>query len=257
MTAVSTFAPGGYNFLPSVFQYSAGVAASPGYEIQRVRFRQPLPLAEGFDFAEQFIRAARRPMTAFCACELRSPAPFTDQGFRAFNESYVGRLRTWGSFDGKVNSVARSNVCPQVNPPSVPSFHAFSFTIEAAHAWPTFVIAGSGEAPEGSGGSYAQRAVRAGESSPDAIREKARFVLGEMERRLSLLGVGWPDTTVVQIYTIFGIHHFLADEIADRGAARSGVTWHYARPPLLGLEYEMDCASIRLETVADLGRSSH
>jgi hypothetical protein len=148
--------------------------------------------------------------------------------------------------------VARSNVCPQVNPPSVPSFHAFSFTIEAAHASPTFAIAGSGEAPEGSGRSYAQRAVRAGESSPDAIREKARFVLGEMERRLSLLGFGWPDTTVVQIYTVFDIHPLLPDEIACRGAARSGVTWHYARPPLLGLEYEMDCAGIRLETVADL-----
>jgi hypothetical protein len=257
MTAVSNFAPGGYSFLPSVFQYSAGVAASPGYEIQRVRLHQLLPLAEGFDFAEQFLRAAGRPMTAFCACELRSAAPFTDQGFRAFNESYVGRLRTWGLFDGNVNPVARSNVCPRVNPPSVPSFHAFSFTIEAAHASPTFVIAGSGEAPEGSGGSYAQRAVRAAESSPDAIREKARFVLGEMERRLSLLGFGWPDTTVVQIYTVFDIHPFLPDEIVRRGAARSGVTWHYARPPLLGLEYEMDCAGIRLETVPDLGRSSH
>jgi hypothetical protein len=210
------------------------------------------PLAEGFDFAEQFIRAAGRPVTAFCACELRSPTPFTDQGFRAFNESYVGRLRTWGLFDGNVNPVARSNVCPQVNPPTEPSFHAFSFTIGAAHALPTFVIAGSGEAAEGSGGSYAQRAVRAGESSPDAIREKARFVLGVMERRLSLLGFGWRDTTVVQIYTIFDIHPLLPDEIAGRGAARSGVTWHYARPPLLGLDYEMDCAGIQLETVADL-----
>jgi hypothetical protein len=257
MSAVNKFAPGGYSFLPSVFQYSAGVAASPGYEIQRVRFRQPPPLAEGFDFAEQFIRAAERPMTAFCACELRSPAPFSDQGFRAFNEIYVGRLRTWGLFDGNANPVARSNVCPLVNPPSVPSFHAFSFTIEAAHASPTFVIAGSGEAPEGSVGSYAQRAVRAGESSPDAIREKAQFVLGEMERRLSLLGFGWSDTTVVQIYTVFDIHPLLPHEIARRGAARSGVTWHYARPPLLGLEYEMDCAGIRLETVADPDGSPH
>ena len=256
MSTVSNFTPGGYRFLPSVFQYSAGVAASPGYEIRRVRFRRPLSLADGFDFAEQFIRAAGRPMTAFCACELRSPAPFTEQGFRAFNESYVERLRTWGLVDGNVNPVARSNVCPQINPPSVPSFHAFSFTIEAAHAPPTFVVAGSGEAPEGSGGSYAQRAVRAGECSADAIREKARFVMGEMERRLGLLGFGWPDTTMVQIYTVFDIHHLLPNEIVRRGAARSGVTWHYARPPLLGLEYEMDCAGIRFETVPDLGQTS-
>ena len=50
MTTVSDFVPGGYSFLPSVFQYSAGVAALPGYEIQRVRFRNPLPLGDGFDF---------------------------------------------------------------------------------------------------------------------------------------------------------------------------------------------------------------
>jgi len=110
MIALSNFASGGYRFLPSVFQYSAGVAASPGYEIRRVRFRQPLPLAEGFDFAEQFIRTAGRPMSAFCACELRSPAPFTEQGFRAFNENYVGRLRTWGLLDGSANPVVAYDV---------------------------------------------------------------------------------------------------------------------------------------------------
>jgi hypothetical protein len=257
MTAVSNFLPGSYRFLPSVFQYSAGVAALPGYEIRRVRFRHPPPLADGFDFIEQFIRTAGRPITAFCACELRSPAPFTDEGFRAFNESYVARLRNWGLFDGSVNPVARSNVCPDINPPPVPSFHAFGFTIEAPHASPTFVIAGSGEAPEGPAGRYAQRAVRSGETSPDALHEKARFVLGVMERRLNVFGFGWPDTTVVQIYTVLDIHSLLPDEIVRRGAARSGVTWHYARPPLLGLEYEMDCAGIRLETVADLDGSPH
>src|SRR5262249_23150406 len=88
------------------------------------------------------------------------------------------RLRAWGLFDGYMNPVARSKVCPQINPPSEPSFHAFSFTIEAEHASPTFVIAGSGEAAEGSGGSYAQRAVRAGESSPDADPRKGAVYPG-------------------------------------------------------------------------------
>ena len=62
---------------------------------------------------------------------------------------------------------------------------------------------------------------------------------------------------MVQIYTVFDIHPLLADEIARRGAARSGVTWHYARPPILGLEYEMDCSGIRLETVVDPGGAPH
>ena len=32
------FAPGNYRFIPGPFQYSAGVAALPGYGIERVRF---------------------------------------------------------------------------------------------------------------------------------------------------------------------------------------------------------------------------
>jgi ribonuclease HI len=142
MTDAVNFAAGGYRFLPSVFQYSAGVAALPGHAIERVRFRAPVPLAEGFARIEQLITAAGRPLTAFCACELRSPAPFTEEGFRAFNEVYVVTLEKWRLFDGKVNPVARSNVCPEIDPPAEPSFHAFSFTVAAADAAPSFVIAG-------------------------------------------------------------------------------------------------------------------
>src|SRR6266850_3248259 len=143
------FAAGGYRYIPAVFQYSGGVAAEPGFEIVRLRFNKAMPLTEGFTFAESMIRAAGRPLTAFCACELRSPAPFTEDGFRAFNEVYAGMLRQWGLFDGTANPVARSNVCPAIDPPSEPSLHAFCFTVAAPGPAPTFVVAGSGEAVEG------------------------------------------------------------------------------------------------------------
>jgi hypothetical protein len=242
------FAAGGYRFLPGVFQYSGGAAALPGHAIERVRFRAPVPLAEGFARIERIIGAAGRPLTAFCACELRSPAPFTEQGFRAFNEVYVVTLEKWGLFDGKVNPVARSNVCPEIVPPAEPSVHAVSFTVAAVDAAPSFVIAGSGEAKEG-GASYRERTVRHGETTPDAMREKAHYVLGEMERRLAALGFGWADTTATQVYTVHDLHPFLADEIVRRGAARSGLTWHFARPPVRGLEYEMDCRGVGRERV--------
>jgi hypothetical protein len=242
------FAAGGYRFLPGVFQYSGGAAAQSGHAIERVRFRVPVPLAEGFARIERIIGASGRPLTAFCACELRSPAPFTEQGFRAFNEVYVVTLEKWGLFDGKVNPVARSNVCPEIDPPAEPSFHAFSFTVAASDAAPSFVIAGSGEAREG-GATYRERTVRHGETSPDAMREKARYVLGEMERRLAAFGFGWADTTATQVYTVHDLHPFLADEIVRRGAARSGLTWHFARPPVRGLEYEMDCRGVGRERV--------
>jgi hypothetical protein len=44
----SDFAPGNYRFIPAVFQYSAGAAANPGFEVERVRFDKLVPLADGF-----------------------------------------------------------------------------------------------------------------------------------------------------------------------------------------------------------------
>src|SRR5882724_2237057 len=166
------FSAGGYRFIPSVFQYSGGAAALPGHAIERVRFRTPVPLARGFARIERIIGEAGRPLTSFCACELRSPAPFTEQGFRAFNEIYVVTLERWGLFDGKVNPVARSNVCPDIDPPPEPSFYAFCFTVADADAAPSVVISGGAEAREGSA-SYRERIIRYGDTSPDAIREKA------------------------------------------------------------------------------------
>jgi hypothetical protein len=136
------FPAGNYRFIPGVFQYSGGAAASPGYEVERVRFDKLPPLAEGFGLIAKYIQAAGRPLTAFCACELRSPAAFTDDGFRKFNEHYVKTLAAWGLFDGSVNPVARSNVCPEIDPPAEPSFYAFSFTRPSQHTTPNFVISG-------------------------------------------------------------------------------------------------------------------
>ena len=137
------FSAGNYRFIPAVFQYSSGAAADLGFEIERVRFDRMLPLAEGFEQIAKYIGAAGRPLTSFCACELRSPAAFTEDGFRAFNQHYVKTLAEWGLFDGTTNPVARSNVCPEIDPPSEPSFYAFSFTRPSKGKTPTFVIAGA------------------------------------------------------------------------------------------------------------------
>jgi len=243
------FAAGGYRTIPAVFQYSGGVAAEPGFEIVRVRFHRPVPLSAGFARIEATIRAAGRPLTAFCACELRSPGQFTEQGFREFNEAYVVTLGKWGVYSDKVNPVARSNVCPEIDPPTEPGFHAFSFTVPAAaDAAPSFVISGSAEA-RAIEASYRERIIRYGEHGADAMREKAHFVLEEITRRLTLFGVGWRDTTASQVYTIRDIYPFFADEIVRRGAAHAGINWHFTRPPVRDLEFEVDCRSARVEEV--------
>lgn len=244
------FAPGNFRYIPAVFQYSGGVAADPGYRLERVMFKNPVPLKEGFARVEAMIAAAGRPLTAFAACELRSPAPFTEAGFRDFNEIYVGTLAKWGIFDAaaRINPVARSNVCPELEKPAEPSFHAVVFTVADANAAPSFHVAGSGESAEGKG-NYRDHTVRLGDISPSAMKEKAQYVLGEMERRMALLGFKWADTTASQLYTVHDPHPFLASEIVRRGAATRGLTWHYARPPVVDLEFEMDCRGIAVERV--------
>jgi hypothetical protein len=244
----SDFPAGNYRFIPAVFQYSSGAAADSGFEIERVRFDALLPLAEGFAQAAKYIRAAGRPLTSFCACELRSPAAFTEDGFRIFNEHYVKTLAEWGLFDGTVNPVARSNVCPEIDAPAEPSFYAFSFTRPSKSATPTFVIAGGAEARGGSG-SYPERIVRYRDLSPDGLKEKVRFTAGEMESRLGAFGFGWKDTTAVQAYSVHDFHPAVRDELVRRGAIRSGLIWHFARPPVIDLEYEMDCRRVMRETV--------
>ena len=113
---------------------------------------------------------------------------------------------------------------------------------------PTLVIAGSAEAPEGPG-SYKERCVRRGDLQSGRIREKARFVLGEMERRLGAFTARWGDTTATQVYTVHDLYPFLADEIVRRGAAEAGLTWCYCRPPVVDLEFEMDCRATNTERV--------
>lgn len=247
MTATTIDVPdGGYRYIQGVFQYSAGVRALDGYRIERVEFLRPVPLEEGFAFIERFLADQGVKPAAFCACELRSPAPFTEAGFVAFNRQYVGTLERWGVMRDDRNPVARSNVCPELHKPIEPSFHAFCFTRSFAGASGSFVISGSGEAEEGHA-SYRERTVRFGDTSPAAMREKGVYVLNRMESRMAAVDAGWADTTAAQVYTVHDLYPFLADEIVRRGAAQHGLTWHFARPPVQGLEYEMDCRAVPVE----------
>ncbi|HEX2199325.1 MAG TPA: hypothetical protein VHG88_12020 [Burkholderiales bacterium] len=248
MADVPVFQAGGYRYIKAVFQYSGGVAAEAGFEIERVRLRRPLPLADGFAFVESHLRRIGRPSTAFCACELRSPAPFTEQGFVEFNRHYVQTLERWGIYRDGDNPVARTNVCPEYHKPAVPSLYAFSYTVPAAGARGTFIVAGGGEAREG-GPDYRSRIVRLGDTSPAGLREKVQYVMAEMERRLALLGFAWGDEVGTQAYTVHDIGTLVGEELARRGAIRGGLEWHYCRPPVINLEYEMDVRGAARELV--------
>lgn len=238
--SVATFALGGYRYIEGMFQYSGGSAAQPGFEIVRARFARPRALAEGFRAIEAHLKAAGRPLTAFCACELRSPKPFTEQGFLDFNRGYVQTLERWGIYKDGRNPVARTNVCPAYDAPAEPSFYAFSYTMPARASLGSFIVAGSGEAPEGKG-NYRDHMIRPNDVSAEGLRDKMRFVIGEMESRLRALGFAWASAGSTQVYSVqLGVAVHLENEIFAKGAAPGGLSWHFCRPPVAGLEYEMD-----------------
>lgn len=249
MDNVVVFAPGGYRYISAVFQYSAGVAAEPGFEIERARLAQPIPIAEGFKVVEAHLKAIGRPSTSFAACELRSPAPFTEQGFIDFNRHYVQTLERWGIYKNEVNPVARTNVCPDYNKPAGPSLFAFSYTVPARSTRGSFIIAGGADAVEVGEGTLQSRIIRYGETSVDAMREKVHFTVELMASRLKALGFEWKDASHVQAHTVQNIGPVVAEEIFKRGVAPGGLTWNFCRPPVVGLEYEMDVRGAASEIV--------
>ena len=251
MSAVPVFAAGNYRYIKAVFQYSGGVAAEPGFEIERARFFKPLPLADAFAAVEAHLKSIGRPNTVFAACELRSPAPFTNQGFYEFNKAYVTTLERWGIYQGgdqPVNPVARTNVCPMYGAPLEPVMAAFSYTVPSTSTRGTFIVAGGGEA-RAQGGPQHERVVRHGDTSAEGLREKVLFVAAEMERRLGLLGFTWADAVSTQAYTVQNIGHLAGEVLAARGACVAGLTWHYARPPVVDLEFEMDVRAAAREII--------
>ncbi|WZO97788.1 hypothetical protein EP7_004839 [Isosphaeraceae bacterium EP7] len=239
---------GDYQFLPGIAPYSCGVVSSPGFEIAHVTFNRPLPYRAGFDaIADQLTRVGR-PRESLCSIELRSPVPFTFEGFAAFNAEYASILKGWGLFVDGVNPVARTNVAPVVAAPPEPALYGFAYSrpvlFEDA---PTFIVAGAGELPEGV--LDAPGIIRGGETSPEAIAAKAEFVLGLMQARLDGLGVPWSATTAVDVYTAHPTSPELMERILGRAgeAAIHGLRWFQARPPIVDIEFEMDLRGVRSE----------
>lgn len=239
---------GNYLFLPGIDPYSCGVVAAPGFEIVHVTFDQPPPYRSGFERIAGFLQQQQRPQTALCGIELRSPRPFTFTGFAEFNAGYARILRDWGVFVDGVNPVARTNVAPEQSPPGEPVLFAFSFTRPIQDtARPTFVVAGGGELPDGK--LDRDSIVALSDVSARGLKQKADFVVGLMEQRLNGLQVAGEFATAIDVYTVHPIDALLTDPLLNRLTAgrRIGVQWHYTRPPIIDIEFEMDVRGVRTE----------
>ena len=119
---------GNYRFLPGIAPYSCGAVSAAGFEIVHAIFQRPPPYRAGLEGVAEFLSAEGRPRAALCGVELRSPRPYTFQGFAEFNAGYAAILKSWGLFVDGVNPVARTNVAPVVDPPREGLLYGFSFT---------------------------------------------------------------------------------------------------------------------------------
>jgi len=241
---------GNYLFVPNGggSPYCRGVISAPGYEVLHATLRRSLPWREGFAFVDRYLASIGRPRASLCAIELRGTKPCRpDQwtGGGTFNQEYIDLLDSWGLFVDGENPVARTNVVPELNPPAEQVLFAFSYTVPTTgdHERPTFVVAGSGEAPE----------VCRGETTPEALRAKTRNVMATMQARLSALGARWEDVSAFSVYTVHDFRAFLEEEILEPlGAAnRYGLHWYFSRPPIDDREVEIDLRGIRREIQID------
>jgi hypothetical protein len=237
---------GGYRFLPGIAPYSCGVVSQVGFEIVQVTLQQPVAYRYGFERIADWLDNERRPKAALCAISLRSPRPYSFAEFAAFNAEYAEVLQDWKLLVDGVNPVARTNVAPVVRPPDEPMLYGFSYTRPcASEPLATFVVAGAGELPEGR--LSRDDIVSLGDTSPAGLVAKARCVMELMTNRLRGLGVDWSRVNTANVYTAHALLPVLRYVVLEPmgAAAWHGVRWHYSRPPVEEIEYEMDLRGTR------------
>jgi len=237
---------GHYHFLKGAAPFSLGVIADPGHEIVRVTMGHPMEWSHGFDFIRTHLEGQELEPAALCAIELRSPQPMTRDAFRAFNTEYCGKLKQWDLFVDGVNPVARTNVAPMYSPPAKTELYAFSFTVPSDDEVPTFIISGAADSRDGN--TPEEQVICFGQSDPESMRTKAAFVMSTVTQRLLDLGETWDAVSSTNLYIVRGADAVGGDILEKLGpAARRGMVWHHAWPPLVDLELEVDTRAIRRE----------
>jgi len=239
------FAAGNYRFIPAVFQYSSGAAADPGYEVERVRFDRLVPLADGFAQVANYIQAAGRPLTSFCAasCVRPRPSPRTVSGpstsitsRRSPNgDCSTGRPIRWRAAMSAPRSIRR----PSHRFMRSPSPGRVKRGAELRHCRRRRGARGAAAIPSASCATATQ---------PEGVREKVRFTAGEMEGVSARSGSAGRTRQRCRPTPC---------TILSRDGRRAGPPRRDAfrpdlalcAPPVIDLEFEMDCRRVTRETV--------
>jgi hypothetical protein len=243
---------GNYSFVRGIGPFSAAVKAAPGFEIVHVRFLPLIPLNQGYARLEQHLARNNRPIEALCGMELRIPRPLSREAFDEFNQPYIQRLKNWGLEVGEANPVTRTNVAYEINTIAEPSLAGFYYTAaapgNAGTSAPNFVLSG---APEIASREGAVQIVARGDTTPDGIRRKTECIVEVLGRHLAEMSLGWQAASAINLYAVHEMRAALAEVLlpALGSAAHCGITWHYSRPPVTGLEVEIDARATRTDLI--------
>jgi hypothetical protein len=239
---------GNYTFIRGIGPFSAAVKAQPGFEIVHSRFLPLIALSDGYHSVERHLHEVNRPLEALCGMELRIPSVLSREAFDQFNAPYVERLKNWGLEIAGINPVTRTNVAFESNPVTEPMLAGFYYTTPSSQRFESFVLSGAPESASREGG---VQIVARGDTSPEGLRRKLDCILNVLGMQLSEINLKWEMVTAVNLYTVFDVYSLIATLLLPRlgPASHAGVTWHYARPPVSGLDLEVDARAVRSELV--------
>jgi hypothetical protein len=234
----------GYRFLPGGPVFAGGAVAEPGHAVVHAVLARWLPLEQGYALVEAHLKSLGRPMHALCGMQLRLPRQLSPGEFSEFNAPYVARLKAWDLLYEGQNPISRTNVSPALNPPREPSLHAFSYTVAADRGAATFTMSGMTERGPGTS------VIALGDVSPEGMQRKLAHVITVVSGRLAELGFDWHDATHVELYAAEEIPGAMAALAAKAtGAMQRGVRWHHGRPPVTGLELELEARAVAREVI--------
>lgn len=235
---------GNFSYLVGSGTYCRGVLADAGFVLVHATFHRVIPVAQAFEAIQHHLESVGRPMAALCGAEVRVPQPLTFEGFGTFNQTYIALLDQYGLRQDGRATMTRTNVAPLpvAIAPSEPGLFAFTYTAPRTRAddRKAFIVSGAGELKDGP--PTRESIVRVGETTPDAMREKAEFVMASIEGTLKALGATWGDATHVNLYTAYVEGGYLDEAVFARigPAAHYGLHWMYSKPPIQEIEFELD-----------------
>jgi hypothetical protein len=236
---------GAFKIAPGGSVYCAGVVPYKGFEVVRVLLRPWIPLDRAYAFIEKYLKSLERPVQAFCGIELRVPAPLTFDQWSSFNVPYLKQLREWGLIFGDQSAVCRSNIALALKAPDTTSVCAFSYTVPTSEGVPTFFLSGTADI-DSSG-----KIIAEGDTSAEAMHNRARFTIDTVGATLGKLKVSWEDTTQIALFHVADIPNLFGPTLLGKvgGAVRRGVLVYHARPPLVGAEVELEARAVRQEFI--------